>query len=216
MKQTELATVHADDLSLVEDNILNASQLNILLKATPKKYVHTRPAKGGGQWEYVTGGYVRKVLNLMFGWDWDFEIVDERIEIAAKEVIVKGKLTCRMSNGRSIVKMQYGNKDIIFKRGTEIPLSIGNDLKAAATSALKKCAAEIGVAADIYNKQDFTPIQVVGSDLPADLIKKVKACKSFDELEMLTDAYADEYAENNDWIELISKQQRQIKINGAA
>jgi len=56
--------------------------------------------------------------------------------------------------------MQYGNKDIIFRKGTEIPLSVGNDLKSAATDALKKCASEIGIAADIYNAEEFRPIAV--------------------------------------------------------
>jgi hypothetical protein len=44
------------------------------------------------------------------------------------EAIVKGRLTCR-SNGKTIIKTQYGNKDIVFKKlqqgETErIPLSI--------------------------------------------------------------------------------------------
>ena len=153
----DLALIDPDELSLVEDNSLNAYQLKMLLKKTPPQYVHKRPAKGGGEWEYVTGGYVKKVLNIMFGFDWSFEIVDQMI--IHGEVVVKGKLTCH-SNGRTIVKMQYGNKDIICKRGTSDPLSIGNDLKAAATDALKKCAAEIGIAADIYNKLDFREVNV--------------------------------------------------------
>lgn len=155
--KNELALVQAADLSLVENNALNASQLKQLLKKTPPQYVHTRPAKGGGTWEYVTGGYVRKVLNLLFGWRWSFEILDEKIMHG--EVVVKGKLTCDTGSG-VIVKMQYGNKDLICRKGTDIPLSIGNDLKAAATDALKKCAAELGIAADIYNKMDFKEVQV--------------------------------------------------------
>lgn len=155
----DLALVKAEDLSLVNDNSLNEGQLEILLRKTPKQYLKKRPAKGGGEWTYVTGGYVRKVLNLMFGWDWDFEILDEKILIEAREVVVKGRLTCR-SNGRIIIKTQYGNKDIICKRGTDTPLSIGNDLKAAATDALKKCAAEIGIAADVYNAEDFKEVKV--------------------------------------------------------
>jgi len=158
----QLQLVNPQDLSFVDENMLSAKQLQSLLKHTPPQYVHTRPAKGGGTWEYVSGGYVRKVLNLMFGWNWSFEIVDEKI--LHGEVVVKGKLTCT-SNGTSIVKMQFGNKDIIYKKlqqgETErVPLSIGNDLKAAATDALKKCAAEIGIAADIYNKQDFKAVNV--------------------------------------------------------
>ena len=156
-KLNELALVNEKELSLVDDNSLNAKQLAIILKKTPKQYVKSRPALGGGRWDYVSGGYVKKCLNLMFGWDWDFEIIDEKIMIEAKEVIVKGKLTCR-SGGKTIIKMQYGNKSIMFRKGTEIPLSVGNDMKAAATSCLKKCAAEIGIAADIYNKEDFKEV----------------------------------------------------------
>lgn len=150
------------ELSLVADNSLNPNQLKLLLKKTPAQYVKSRPAKGGGQWAYVSGGYVRKVLNLMFGWDWSFEIMEQMV--LHGEAIVKGKLTCT-SNGRTIVKMQFGNKEIMYRKQQagdveRIPLSIGNDLKAAATDALKKCAAELGIAADIYNKEDFKEINV--------------------------------------------------------
>lgn len=168
----DLALVNASDLSFVEDNSLNQKQLQHILKRTPAQYVHKRPAKGGGQWEYVTGGYVKKCLNLMFGWDWDFEIIKEDVMIECKEVVVKGRLTCR-SNGRTIVKMQYGNKDIIFKKGTSTPLSVGNDLKAAATDCLKKCASEIGIASDIYNKEDFREVRVSNEDYSLDRLKKL-------------------------------------------
>ena len=180
-ENNKLALIYATDLALVEENSLNEKQLKQILQRTPKKYIHTRPAKGGGTWDYVTGGYMKKCLNIMFGWDWDFEIVDEKI--LHGEAIVKGKLTCR-SNGKTIVKMQFGNKDIAYKtekvfnedgtakmvqkygktvqetRPSEIPLSIGNDLKSAATDCLKKCAAEIGISADIYNKEDFNEVKV--------------------------------------------------------
>lgn len=154
--------IEEKDLSLIEDKVLNVKQIQHLLKHTPPKYLRTRPAKGGGNWTYVTGGYVKKVLNLMFGWDWDFEIVDQIIQDG--EVIVKGRLTCR-SKDRKIVKMQYGNKEIVYKKLQEgekerKPLSIGNDMKAAATDALKKCAAEIGIAADVYNQEEFIAVTI--------------------------------------------------------
>jgi recombination DNA repair RAD52 pathway protein len=100
------------ELSKVENNCLNLNQLKYLLAKTPKAYIKTRPAKGGGTWNYVDGAYVKKVLNLLFGWNWSFEIEEQMIMHG--EAIVKGKLTC-VSNGVSIVKMQYGNKDIMFK-----------------------------------------------------------------------------------------------------
>jgi recombination DNA repair RAD52 pathway protein len=148
--------IKPEQLSLTH-SALNAKQLELILKRTPEKYVRNRPAKGGGQWKYVSGGYVKKCLNLLFGFDWSFEILEQMI--MHKEAIVKGKLTIN-SNGKTIVKMQFGNKDIMYRKGTEEPLSIGNDLKSAATDALKKCAAEIGIAADIYNAEEFREVQV--------------------------------------------------------
>jgi len=55
-KENKLAIVEKDDLSLVEHNNLNAKQLDIILKKTPAQYLKKRPAKGGGEWTYVTGG----------------------------------------------------------------------------------------------------------------------------------------------------------------
>jgi recombination DNA repair RAD52 pathway protein len=168
---TELALITKSDLSLIEDNALNEKQLKLLLQKTPAKYVHKRPAKGGGEWEYVTGGYVKKVLNLMFGWDWDFEIINQ--QVIFNEAIVQGKLTVR-TNGKTIVKTQFGNKDIIYKKGTEIPLSIGNDLKAAATDCLKKCSAELGISADIYNKIDFRETIISSETDVNEILNKIK------------------------------------------
>ena len=180
----DLALIDKTELSLVKENSLNEHQLAQILKRTPNQYIKKRPAKGGGTWEYVTGGYVRKVLNLMFGWDWDFEILDHTI--IGGEAVVKGRLTCR-TNGKQIVKTQFGNKDVIYKKQTQdeitkgldkIPLSIGNDLKAAATDALKKCAAEIGIAADIYNKEDFNEVIVDVDNSLETTLKELYAVKS--------------------------------------
>lgn len=153
--------VSESELGLVQNPMLNSQQLGFLLKKTPEKYLRKRPAKGGGTWDYVSGGYVKKCLNLMFAWDWDFEILEQLVMHG--EAIVKGRLTCR-TNGKVIVKTQFGNKDIICRKGTEIPLSIGNDLKAAATDCLKKCASEIGIAADIYAKDEFREFEVVSNE----------------------------------------------------
>lgn len=182
-KSKEVAIVSAEELSLVENNMLNSNQLSFILKKTPEKYLKARPAKGGGTWDYVSGGYVKKCLNLMFGWDWDFEITEQLIMHG--EAIVKGKLTCR-TNGRIIVKTQFGNKDIAYKKQSDqektanaekIPLSIGNDLKAAATDCLKKCASELGIAADVYNKEEFREIQVDTSTVTKEMLQELYDAK---------------------------------------
>lgn len=214
----EKLEITAKDLSLVDENLLNAKQLKILLKKTPSQYVHKRPAKGGGQWEYVTGGYVRKVLNLMFGWNWSFEVRERFTEHG--EAIVLGRLTCTLPSGQVIVKEQFGNKEIICKRGTENPLSIGNDYKAASTDALKKCAAEIGVAADIYNKQDFKEIEVNTEQLTDEELKLIEKfdinalkCDDLDELGLLVqDTIYDNVRGLNAFKRAYSRNMNRIKL----
>ena len=156
------------ELTKSKENILNSNQLSFLLQKTPEDHIYKRPAKGGGTWDFVTGVYVKKVLNLIFGWDWDFEVVEYKYDLEISQVIVLGKLTFR-SNGNTVVKMQFGTKDITFKNDyiegkkvkTKNPLDLGNDLKAATTSALKKCASELGIASDVYAPNEFKAIKVV-------------------------------------------------------
>ena len=139
---------------------IKAKQLLFIFQRTPREHIYHRPAKGGGEWDYVTGVYVKKVLNYVFGWMWDFEIIDKGRE--GDLVWVQGKLTIKDKKGKPIIiKEQFGRADMKFKRGTKIPLDYGNDLKAAATDALKKCASELGIASDIYGKNEFKEIEKI-------------------------------------------------------
>lgn len=164
----EKGIVKFEDMQLCnqENIVLNKEQLNFIFKKTPKNHVYKRPAKGGGQWSYVTGVYVKKVLNLVFGFNWSFEIVEHKIDLDVGQAYVLGRLTVN-SNGKKIVKMQFGRVDVKFKKtadkrtGVQMPLDVGNDLKAAATDALKKCAAELGIASDVYAPNEFKAITVV-------------------------------------------------------
>ena len=169
-------------------SILNANQVQKIFNTTNTKYVYKRPAKGGGQWNYVRTSYVRRTLDGIFGFNWDFEIVtpdDVAFQMAALTgvVSVRGRLTMRTkdNNGdwHTIVREQYGRSEVkwqtVTKNGTKtrkidewsgkpIPLDFGNDLKAATSDALKKCAAQLGVAADVYDPDEFIPYEVIGSD----------------------------------------------------
>jgi hypothetical protein len=150
-----------EEVSQANELLLNEKQLNFILGSTPRKYIKTRPGKGGGTWEYVSTSYIQKVLNLMFGWDWDFNIESENI--MKTQVVVKGKLIVRMGD-KTITKSQYGRKDVVYKRDTNEPLDIGNDLKAAASDCLKKCATMLGIAADVYGDEDFIPTKIVSKE----------------------------------------------------
>lgn len=132
---------------------LSEAQVDFLLQRTPKHEIKTRQGRGGIQFSYVEHGYVTERLNLVFGFNWDFEVVDK--QILDDEVIVEAKLTVRTPDGQTIVKSQFGGADI--KRHTSgarsgKPLSIADDYKAAASDALKKCASLLGIGLDLYGR----------------------------------------------------------------
>ncbi|MCL4365714.1 RAD52 family DNA repair protein [Patescibacteria group bacterium] len=129
---------------------LSEAQLSFITQKTPKEYIKTRPGPGGVILSYVEVGYVINMLNQVFGWDWDFRILDQ--QIGKKQVWVRGELTVR-AKGRNITKGQYGGADIKFSRSTGEPISIADDLKAAASDCLKKCASMLGIAGDVYWKE---------------------------------------------------------------
>lgn len=133
----------------------NADQLLKLLQKTPDKHKYTRPAKGGGTWDYVTGTYVEKVLNYVTGWNWDFEIKEHGSQ--GDVVWVLGRLIIRVGN-TTIAKEQFGRADV-KKKKDGVLLDYGNDLKAAATDSLKKCASLLGIASDIYGKEEFKEVK---------------------------------------------------------
>ena len=132
---------------------LNEAQVDFLMQRTPRKEIKYRQGRGGLQFAYVEHGYVTERLNLVFGFNWDFEIVDK--QILDDEVIVEARLTVRTPNGQTIVKTQFGGAEI--KRHASgprngRPLSIADDYKAAASDALKKCASLLGVGLDLYGR----------------------------------------------------------------
>ncbi len=152
-----------DELTQADNLMLNTKQIQWLLAKTPAKYIRKRPAKGGGEWSYVSGGYIKKVLNFMFGFDWDFQVLNFDMNLDAKQAIVHGRLTVR-TNGQAIIKEQFGRADIKFRKNSEQPLDLGNDMKGATTDALKKCASELGIAADVYAPHEFKEIDVVDNE----------------------------------------------------
>lgn len=132
----------------------NEAQVDFLLQRTPPSEVKRRQGKGGRTFSYVEHGYVTERLNLVFGFNWDFEVTDK--QILDDEVIVEGRLTVRTPQGQTIVKHQFGGADI--ERHTTgpkagRPLSIADNYKAAASDCLKKCASLLGIGLDLYGRE---------------------------------------------------------------
>jgi hypothetical protein len=135
---------------MATDKSLSTEQEKKILEKTPTKYVRFRPGSNGMQFPYVENGYAIHRLNEVFNYLWDFEIVGE--QVGKKQIWVKGKLTVHLTPDLVISKSNFGGADIKFFQGTENPVDIGNDMKAASADALKKCASMFGLFEDIYWK----------------------------------------------------------------
>lgn len=152
---TDLAEPIRDGRSLsIPKTWLSEKQITRMVEKTPPQYVYQRPGKGGGKWDYVSVSYVQRVLDYCFGFNWDFQIVEHGRE--ADHVWVRGRLTVKSPDGaRSITKEQFGRSEVKYQKNSKVMLDYGNDLKAASSDALKKCASMLGIARDIYGKTDY-------------------------------------------------------------
>jgi hypothetical protein len=95
--------------------------------------------------DYVEGHAVIARLNEAFEGQWSFEIVRHDILEERDEILVLGKLSAE-----GVVKMQFGVAQITRDRETKEIVSLGDDVKAAGTDALKKCATFLGVGLHLY------------------------------------------------------------------
>ena len=108
----------------------------------PEEIKH-RDGSVGQTLAYVPGHTVIERLNQAFESLWSFEITAH--EIHQDEVIVIGKLIAE-----DVVKTQFGFSRITKARDTGEIVSLADDLKSAATDALKKCATLFGVGLHLY------------------------------------------------------------------
>jgi hypothetical protein len=100
-----------------------------------------------GRLDYIEGHAVIQRLNDAFDADWSFVIIKHEIIKEAAEVIVLGEL-----GAGAIKKTQFGSSHITHTRNTGDLVSLADDLKAAATDSLKKCATMFGIGLHLYNK----------------------------------------------------------------
>ena len=113
----------------------------LLEKPFLESEIRQREGGNGKTLDYVEGHTVIARLNEAFAGNWDFIVKSFDVNEARGEVLVVGRLTAE-----GITKMQFGSSSITRHKTTKEPVSIADDLKAAATDALKKCATLFGVA----------------------------------------------------------------------
>jgi hypothetical protein len=107
--------------------------------------IKQREGRKGQLLDYVEGHAVIQRLNDAFEGHWSFEVVSHAILEESDEIVVLGKLAAD-----GVVKMQFGSSQLTRDRGTKTLVSLADDLKAATTDALKKCATLLGVGLHLY------------------------------------------------------------------
>jgi len=150
----------------------------LLEKQFTGKDVKQRKGNFGSMIDYVDVQLIIQRLNDAFDAFWSFKLIE--YQTMENEVITLGELSV---NG--ITKQQFGTSSITKNAKTGMVISIGDDLKAAASDSLKKCASLLGVALHIYG--DSLPDQPVDKktetintanglvELPVDEEEKPKA-----------------------------------------
>lgn len=139
------------DLGKIQKEKYQKALTNLVSGQTPKDAVFQKPMGRGVSVDYVPGWWFVEQLNALFGYYWDFEI--ESHEVGTESCWVKGKLTIKdPKSNLTVTKSAFGGSKIKSKGNPAI--DIGDDLKSAATDALKKAATLLGIAADIYGRRE--------------------------------------------------------------
>lgn len=118
---------------------------NLLETPFTPDQIKQRKGLWGKTLDYIEGHAVITRLNDAFESDWSFTVVEHHI--LDDEVVVLGRLQVS-----DLMKEQFGSSNITRDASTGKTLCLGDDLKAAATDALKKCATLIGVGLSLYSE----------------------------------------------------------------
>jgi len=119
--------------------------LDTLTRPFDPAQIKQREGRGGKMLDYLETHAVISRLNESFNGAWSFEVVSH--EVTDNEVLVRGRLS---AGGH--VKEQFGGSEIAKRKDNGQPVSIADDLKAAASDALKKCATLFGVGLHLYDR----------------------------------------------------------------
>ncbi len=121
--------------------------ISILEREFEPKLIKQRPGRSGQMLDYVETPSVIRRLNEAFDHNWSFEVASW--QVMDTEVVVMGKLT-----SEGITKMQFGSSQLTQSRQNGGLIAIGDDIKAAGSDCLKKCATLFGVALHLYSESE--------------------------------------------------------------
>jgi hypothetical protein len=128
---------------------MNRELLERLEAPFAAEQIRQREGEQGQLLDYVETHCVIARLNEALAGDWSFEIVECQLREEISEVMVLG----RLSTG-NICKMQFGSAKLKRQRSGGELVCLGDDVKAAASDALKKCATLLGVGLHLYRHRE--------------------------------------------------------------
>ena len=126
----------------------------LLEKPFDRSQIKQREGNFGKMLDYVEAHSVIQRLNDAFDARWSFEILEQKIMEQTDEVVVLGKL-----NADGVTKSQFGSSRITRNSQNGEMVSLADDLKAAGTDALKKCATLLGVGLHLYGGNNNSKVQ---------------------------------------------------------
>ena len=132
-------------------------QDHLRVLSRPFTDIKTRPGRSGQAMSYIEGYLVVLRLNEAFVGDWSFKVLEH--EVREGEVIVLGEL-----RAGDLVKQAFGGSEVTRNREGKA-VSLADDLKAAATDALKKAATLLGVGLHLYGPEESSPMPPTGPKL---------------------------------------------------
>lgn len=123
----------------------------------PDKFVKRRLINSGTSdekvIEYIGGDKVVERLNEVIGFNWTFEVVDKIVDIDIGQIAILGRLSAEV-DGVKTFKEQWGSSVIdTYSNGRVV--SLGDNIKAATTDSLKKCATLYGVGLYLYDSESM-------------------------------------------------------------
>lgn len=143
------------------DLILDEKQILLINEPTPESEIEYKEDEHGRKYKSVRAAYVKRRVNLIFGFNYVFKILDREHIKESNEVLVHGSL---IVNGTS--REQFGRHSLVprnaktQKSNTVIYSGLGNAFKSAATDAFKKCASEFGICWDVYDQELPEPEEI--------------------------------------------------------
>lgn len=143
---------------LTNKPLFNERQMKFINRKTPEAETEIKTDKSGFKYKSVKAAYLKALVTMVTGANYDFEIISEEFILSTKETKVKARLTIR-SNGQTAFREQIGQHylnsrtDVKGNTSTTYSSDIGNGYKAAASDAFKKCASEFGFCWDVYGQE---------------------------------------------------------------